>query len=268
MKIEDINLFKKMHEAKKTNNMEEYYNIRNTIVEKNLKLVLSRVQHICGYQNEDLIEAGNESLINIIDRYDYTRGTEFSTFAVPWIDQGIHRELQKITTTVKIPYQKYEIVKRAIKRISMLNKEAKVQDISTMTGIKEDEVAQILEGLNTPVSLNYVPEDSDAELYDIINPNADNLEEQADNNIFKQEIIHFLNKCLSEQEVNVITLKYGIIDGKNKTLVEVGKILKITRERVRQIEKNALKKLNTKESKEQFSIYMDRPDMYNKKNSI
>lgn len=264
MKIEDITLFKEMHRAKQQNDMKTFFDLRNKILEKNLRLVLSRVQHIYGHQNEDLIEAGNEALINIIDKFDINRGTEFSTFAVPWIDQSIYKEIKKIKTPISIPYHKYERVRSALKKFNN-TEEVSAQDISIETGIQVGEVIQILEILKSPISLNYTPEDSDEELFQLIDIDQEQLEEKIEKNILKQDINEFLKKYLTEKELKVIIMRYGMTDGKIRPLEEIARTLKVTRERVRQIESKALRKLKKTEEKENFAIYMDKPDEYLKK---
>ena len=243
MKIEDINLFKKMNDAKQNNNKKTYQEIRNTIMLNNLGLVRSRVQRICGYQDEDLLEAGNEALIRAIETYDIEKGTEFSTYAVILIDQDITVEFKSKTTQISIPHDKYLKVKKAMKNIAKQNKETTPQEISMMTGIEAKEVDKILEILRSPMSLNYSPEDSDSDLYELINPNPEKTDEQVESNLIKQEILSILDKRLKPSEKNIIMLRYYTNNGKNRSLEEVGKMLHITRERVRQIEQRALRKL-------------------------
>jgi RNA polymerase primary sigma factor len=268
MKIEDINLFNQMNTAKKNESKNTYENIRNRIIEKNLKLVLSRVQIKYGFKNdplkEDLVEAGNEGLIRAVETYDIEKGTEFSTYAVYWIDEYIHRELQKETTSAKIPYHKYQAIRQAIKKLENSNNEPTTQKLSEITGIKEFEVAQILEIIKKPVSLNYQPDESETELYELVNPNTDEIEKQVENNLLKEELLNHIKNYLTPKELDVIIIKYGLYDKKYKTLGEVGKIMNITKERVRQLESKALRKLKKISVKKGFADYMDEPDKYKK----
>ena len=255
------NLFIKLKKLKEED-YKEYIKIRNKIIEQSLNLVLSRVYHISGSQDEDLIQAGNEALITAINKFDIEKGNEFSTYAVYWIDRAIHKEILKNNNWVSIPIHKYEDIKSAIKKLSKENQEPTVEELSARTGIKISEVIQILNSLPHPISLNATPDESDSELYETIDNGMQPIEEFIEQKMFKQDIIELLKKTLKKQQFEIITLRYGLIDGIPKTLEQIARIHKITRQRVRQIEKKALEKLENCTELNVFFIYLDDPDTY------
>ena len=257
----DKKLFKKMNDLKE-NNKEEFIRIRNNLVEKNLKLVLSRVQHIYGKQDDDLIQAGNEALIFAVSKFDVDKGFEFSTYAVYWIDQAIHREIAKKNNWGSIPIHKYDSIKSAIKKLSKYKQDPTVEELSLETGIEKDEVIQILNTISTPVSLNTNPDDSDSELFEVIDDGALSIDEYVEKKMLNHYIMELLKKKLNRQEFAVIVERYGLIDGFPKTLEQISSNFKITRERVRQVEIKAIKKLRNSVDINHFSVYLDNPDAY------
>lgn len=260
MKIDLINLFKELEETSKEKDEQKYIEIRNKIIEQNLNLVKSRVQHICGRQDEDLIEAGNEALIHAIKKFDIKKNYEFSTYAVHWLDQAIHRELNKQANWGKIPNHKYENVKSVLKKLSKTIDEITAAEIAIETGMTESEATNIINALRKPLSFNYQPYESDSELFDILSTNETALEEQIESQLLKEDLIGFLKNKLSKNQLLIIMLRYGLDDGRAKTLEEVGEILHITRERVRQVEAKALRKLRNSKERDNFRVYMDNPD--------
>lgn len=257
MKTEIIDLFKKLAQEK---NKEKYQEIRNKIAEQNLKLVMSRVQHIYGKRNEDLIEAGNEALLLAIEKFDITKNTEFSTYAVYWIDQSIYREMQKQINQTRIPTNKYDKVNNALKKLSKNKEEPSIKEIAQETGMDMMEVSQIVNALKTPISFNYQPDESDAELFELMASNEPPLEEKIESKLLRNDLMEILRKTLNKNQIFIILMRNGFYDGEEKTLEEVAQILNITRERVRQIELKALRKLKNNTEMKNFAIYMDNPD--------
>lgn len=268
MTIEIINLFKELDKLKKEMSEEElvkderFIKLRNIIAEKNLKFVRYRVQHIIGSQSEDLIEAGNEGLLIAILKYDISKGTEFSTYAAYWIDQYIHREMIIISNHRKIPIQKYERVKAAITKLENLNQQVTPKSIAEEAEIDEQEALAILTSLSI-VSLNYQPDDEDDMMQVIPNEELP-VEEQVQSKLVSEELLELLRNELNETQYEVITLRYGLSDGRCSSLEEIARIFHVTRERIRQIEYKALRILRKSKKIEKFAVYMDKPDDYKK----
>lgn len=244
---------------------EEYESLRNEILLNNLKLVTSRVLHKCGTFDEDLIQSGTLGLLKAIEKYDIRKGTEFSTYAVYWIDQTIDREQQKKKNWSGIPTHKYEKVRIAIKKLGNKSFEPTIQDIAKETKLDEFEVIQIMDALRNTLSLNYEPEDSDSEIGDLISNGEENIEQTVENKLITEELEELLSKVLTEKQKNIIMLRYGFYDGRPWTLEEVGNLLKVTRERIRQQEAKALRILKNCKEINMFSVYMDNPDEYKSK---
>lgn len=272
MKKEIVNLFEELEKIKaeipksELRKNKRFIEIRNTIAEKNLKLVRYRVQHIVGSQPEDLIEAGNEGLLTAIEKYDLSMGTELSTYAIYWIDQFIHREMIVLSNHASIPVHKYEKIKTALTKLDKIHHDPKPEEISEATGIEIAEVIAILNAMNN-VSLNYQPDD-DSEMMEAI-PNSEiPIEDQVETSMINEELLEFLEKELTKTEFNVIKLRYGLIDGRRRTLEEIAEMNKVTRERIRQLEERALRKLRKSKDVEAFAIYMDDPDKCKKSKGL
>lgn len=264
MKIEIINLFEQLDKIKKEipeselRKNKEFIEIRNKIAEQNLKLVRYRVQHIIGSQPEDLIEAGNEGLLIAIEKYDMSMGTELSTYAIYWIDQFIHREMIALSNTVNVPIHKYEKIKSALSKLEKSHQDPTPEEISEKTEIETSEVIAILNAMNH-VSLNYQPDD-DGEMMEVIPNKEIPIEEQVETSMINEELLEFLKRELNNTEINILILRYGLTGGKPRTLEEIAKIYEVTRERIRQIESKALRKLRRSKNIEAFAVYMNDPD--------
>lgn len=245
---------------------EEYESLRNEILLNNLKLVRSRVLRKYGRFDEDLIQSGSLGLLSAIEKFDIKKGTEFSTYAVYWIDQAIEREQQKKKNWSGIPNYKYERVRIAINKLSNKHFEPTIQDIAQETKLDELEVMQIMDALRNTLSLNYEPDDSDSEISDLISIDEGNIEEEIQNKIINEELMELFSKVLTEKQKIIIMLRYGFYDGRIWTLEEVGNLLEVTRERIRQQEAKALRILKNCKEKDNFSVYMDEPDKYKHKN--
>ena len=250
-------LFEKMAQEKEEKKRQE---IRNKIAEQNLKLVISRVQHIYGRQDEDLISIGNLALLYAIENYDLSKNTELSTYAVYWIDQAIKMEMTKEKNPTRIPINKYGKINVAIKKLQKEKDEPTIEDISKETGIDTIEVTQILNALRAPISFNYQPDESETELSELMATNEPPLEEEIEHKLLRDELMEILRKTLNKKQLFIILMRNGFYDGEEKKLEEVAKILNITRERVRQIEIKALRKLKNNLEMKNFAVYMDNPD--------
>lgn len=224
------------------------------IIKKNNKLVWSRVFKIGKMynhklDNEDLYQCGVIGLMTAVKKFDLSKNAKFSTYSTWWIDQQIYRNIVDTGFTVRIPAHYFEQAAKLMKIISRNSECTKQQlcSIANDNGIdanKFEELLMIVENLMSLTSLNvFIGEEGDSELGDyIINDSIPSVEEQVEYTILKETIDEVLN-TLKEKQKNIIEQRFGLIDGKEKTLEQVGTIYNLTRERIRQIEAKAIRKL-------------------------
>ena len=223
----------------------------NKIVEANLKLVVhiaKRYSSSCSIPLMDLVQEGNIGLIEAVKRFDNTKGYKFSTYAVYWIKRNIVIAITNNSRTIRLPANIVDIVRKIHKlnkeSLQKNNRELTLKELSKALKLPEERIADIMEVAVAPISLDYiVDDDNDTEIKDLI---ADKTISGSDVLLSKdnqrQAIIDVLN-TLTEKEKIILSMRFGLDDGVNRTLEDVGQILGITRERVRQIEIKALKKL-------------------------
>ncbi|HEV7278800.1 MAG TPA: sigma-70 family RNA polymerase sigma factor [Pirellulaceae bacterium] len=237
---------------------EEYEAVKRQLCSGNLRLVVAIAKK---YRNRglgflDLIQEGNTGLMRAVDKYEYRRGFKFSTYATWWIRQAITRAIADQARTIRIPVHMIDVLsklRQVQKKLAQtLRREPSYQEIADVSGHEVDEVARIMEIGKHPVSLDRPVGDSEDNAFGefVEDHSSDNPLKMANNEILRQRIDQLM-KTLTVREREIIRLRYGLRDGCTYTLEEVGRIFKVTRERVRQIEASAVKKLqNPKRSKE------------------
>ena len=224
---------------------------REKLITSNLRLVVSVAKKYTGrgLQFLDLIQEGNEGLFKAVDKYDHKMGYKFSTYATWWIRQGITRAIADQARTVRLPVHMVETINKLVrtsKRLMQeLGREATHLEIAEEMKVSEERVRELLVYAQEPVSFETpIGEESDSSLGEFIaDEDSPSLVEYASVNELKRVIAETFDSVLTEREKKVLILRFGLLDGRPRTLEQVGREFDVTRERIRQIEAKALRKL-------------------------
>ena len=209
----------------------------------------------------DIIQEGNVGLMKCIDKYDSSSGYRFSTYATWWIRQTISRAITNQANTIRVPAHMFDIqskVSKASQKLhNELGREATIEEIAAELNISTEKVEEVYHLIHTPMSLDYtVGEDDDTSVGDLIaDTEAQSPEEMAIQQEKRKAILKVLD-TLSEKEKEVIMWRFGLTDGEAKTLEEVGELLSLSKERVRQLESKALRKLRHPSRSRKLRDYM------------